>query len=304
MRRLTSALPSKITRSIRAWSWTTLVVQILIVVTGGAVRLTASGLGCPTWPLCTEDSLVSTPEMGIHGLIEFGNRLLTFVLVAVAVVTFVLVARLRRSRPEIFWLALVIGLGIPAQAVIGGISVLTQLNPYVVGLHFVVSGIMIVLATVLVARTYVVNVEPVPNAQRSRLLYRGAMLVACLQTLTVLLGILVTGSGPHAGDALAPRNGLNSELWQHLHSVPAYAAVVAALALGVLAWRMRRRDVVRVVAALLAVNVLQVVVGLAQANLGLPPLLVGLHMFLACLVISATAWLVLTARTAVADQSR
>ena len=304
MRRLTSALPSKITRSVRAWSWTTLVVQILIVVTGGAVRLTASGLGCPTWPLCTEDSLVSTPEMGIHGLIEFGNRLLTFVLVAVAVVTFALVSRLRRSRPEIFWLALVIGLGIPAQAVIGGISVLTQLNPYVVGLHFVVSGIMIVLATVLVARTYVVNVEPVPNAQRSTLLYRGAVLVACLQTLTVLLGILVTGSGPHAGDAEAPRNGLNSELWQHLHSVPAYAAVVAALALGVLAWRMRRRDVVRVVTALLAVNVLQVVVGLAQANLGLPPILVGLHMFLACLVISATAWLVLTARTAVADLSR
>ncbi len=304
MRRLTSALPSKITRSVRAWSWTTLVVQVLIVVTGGAVRLTASGLGCPTWPLCTEDSLVSTPEMGIHGLIEFGNRLLTFVLVAVAVVTFALVSRLRRSRPEIFWLALVIGLGIPAQAVIGGISVLTQLNPYVVGFHFVVSAVMIVLSTILVARTYVVAVEPIPNAQRSTLLYRGAWVVAFLQTLTVLLGILVTGSGPHAGDAEAPRNGLNSELWQHLHSVPAYAAVVAAFGLGVLAWRMRRRDVVRVVIALLIVNVIQVAVGLAQANLGLPVLLVGLHMFLACLVISATAWLVLTARTAVADQSR
>ena len=304
MRRLTSALPSKITRSVRAWSWTTLVVQILIVVTGGAVRLTASGLGCPTWPLCTEDSLVSTPEMGIHGLIEFGNRLLTFVLVAVAVVTFALVSRLRRSRPEIFWLALVIGLGIPAQAVIGGISVLTQLNPYVVGFHFVVSAVMIVLSTILVARTYVVAVEPVPGARRSKLLFRGALLVATLQTLTVLLGILVTGSGPHAGDAEAPRNGLNSELWQHLHSVPAYAAVVSAFALGVIAWRMHRRDVARVVIALLIVNVTQVAVGLAQANLGLPVLLVGLHMFLACLVISATTWLVLTARTAVTDQSR
>jgi heme a synthase len=304
MRRLTSALPSKITRSVRAWSWTTLVVQILIVVTGGAVRLTASGLGCPTWPLCTEDSLVSTPEMGIHGLIEFGNRLLTFVLVAVAVVTFALVSRLRRSRPEIFWLALVIGLGIPAQAVIGGISVLTQLNPYVVGFHFVVSAVMIVLSTILVARTYVVAVEPIPAARRSKLLFRGALLVATLQTLTVLLGILVTGSGPHAGDAEAPRNGLNSELWQHLHSVPAYAAVFSAFALGVIAWRMHRRDVVRVVIALLIVNVIQVAVGLAQANLGLPVLLVGLHMFLACLVISATTWLVLTARTAVTDQSR
>ena len=304
MGRLSNVLPAKITRSVRAWSWTTWVVQVLIVVTGGAVRLTASGLGCPTWPLCTADSLVNTPEMGIHGVIEFGNRLLTFVLVIVAIVTFVLMIRLRRSRPELFWLAFAIGLGIPAQAVIGGISVLMQLNPYVVGLHFVVSGVMIVLSVVLVARTYASTPMERSSRTRNRQLVIGATVVASLQGVTVLLGILVTGSGPHAGDADAPRNGLNSELLQHFHSVPAYAAVISTVIVGLLALRARRSDVLRVAGALFAVNGLQVLVGLAQANLGLPPLLVGLHMFLACLVISGATWLVLTARTAVAGQSQ
>ena len=136
--------PTTVDRKVRIAAWTTFVVQILIVVTGGAVRLTASGLGCPTWPTCTEDSLVNTPEMGIHGIIEFGNRLLTFLLVIVAIVTFALVFRMRKNRRDFFWLTLLIGLGIPAQAVIGGISVLMQLNPYVVGLHFIVSIVMVV----------------------------------------------------------------------------------------------------------------------------------------------------------------
>lgn len=306
MRTLLTALPTSVTRSVRAWSWITWAVQVLIVVTGGAVRLTSSGLGCPTWPLCTEDSLVNTPEMGIHGVIEFGNRLLTFLLVIVAVVTFALVFRLRRTRPDLFWLAFAIGLGIPAQAVIGGISVWMNLNPYIVGLHFVVSGVMIVMATVLVLRTRPNAMLGARNTQGSRLIETGAWVVASLQVLTVLFGILVTGSGPHAGDADSPRNGLNSELLQHVHSVPAYAAVATTVVLAVLAIRARRSRVVRATGALLIVNTVQVAVGIAQANLGLPPVLVGLHMLLACLVISATTWLVVVSppRTAEVGQAR
>ena len=291
MSRLTSWLPSTVSRSVRAWAWTTWVVQVLIVVTGGAVRLTASGLGCPTWPKCTADSLVNTPEMGIHGIIEFGNRLLTFVLVIVAIGMFLAVIRGRRSRRDLFVLALLIGLGIPAQAVIGGISVWMNLNPYVVGLHFVVSAVMIVLATLLVTRVY-------RQGERAdtEILSFMAWVVATLQGVTVVVGILVTGSGPHAGDADSPRNGLPSELLQHVHSYPAYAALLTTAVLIGVAWRRGRTDVSRVALILLSVNTVQAAVGIAQANLGLPELLVGLHMLLACLVVSATTWMVTVSR--------
>jgi heme A synthase len=157
--RLFGWIPTIVTRSVRVAGWVNLAVNVAIVVTGGAVRLTASGLGCPTWPTCTADSLVNTPEMGIHGIIEFANRVLTFVLVVVALATFLLVVRLRRRRPVLFWLALVVGLGIPVQAVIGGISVLVQLNPYVVGLHFVVSAIIVALCSIFVTVLYVKTAE-------------------------------------------------------------------------------------------------------------------------------------------------
>ena len=291
MSRQTDWLPQTVTRSVRAWAWTTWAVQVLIVVTGGAVRLTASGLGCPTWPTCTADSLVSTPEMGIHGVIEFGNRLLTFALVIVAIATFLAVIRLRKQRRDLFVLALVIGLGIPAQAVIGGISVLMNLNPYVVGLHFVVSAVMIVLSTMFVTRVYGLGL-----GRSGKVLSRLAWLVAVLQTMTVLVGILVTGSGPHAGDAESPRNDLPSELLQHIHSYPAYAALVCVILMIAYSWRIGRRDVSRIALVLFCVNAVQAGVGIAQSNLGLPVTLVGLHMLLACFVISATTWLVVTAR--------
>jgi cytochrome c oxidase assembly protein subunit 15 len=229
--------------------------------------------------------------MGIHGVIEFGNRLLTFLLVIVAIATFLAVIRLRKQRRDLFVLALLIGLGIPAQAVIGGISVLMNLNPYVVGLHFVVSAVMIVLSTMLVTRVYRLGVRGEVS-----LLSSLAWLVALFQTITVLVGILVTGSGPHAGDAQSPRNGLPSELVQHIHSYPAYAALLCVALIAVYARRMGRYDVSRVALVLFAINFVQAGVGIAQSNLGLPEILVGLHMLLACLVISATTWLVITAR--------
>ncbi|AWR21288.1 Heme A synthase [Aurantimicrobium photophilum] len=281
--------PTTVDRKVRIAAWTTFVVQILIVVTGGAVRLTASGLGCPTWPTCTEDSLVNTPEMGIHGIIEFGNRLLTFLLVIVAIVTFALVFRMRKSRRDFFWLTLLIGLGIPAQAVIGGISVLMQLNPYVVGLHFIVSIVMIVLSTVLVFRVYNGNAPRTWILSPSGLsLPRIVWLAAVFQIVTIILGILTTGSGPHAGDADAPRNGLDGGILQSLHSYPAYVAVGLTLLAIAMASRARQLAERNALLMLLAVNVAQIVVGIVQSRTGLPPLLVGIHMLLACLVAAGT----------------
>ena len=280
--RLFGWIPTEVTRSVRVFGWINLAFNIGIVVTGGAVRLTASGLGCPTWPLCTEESLVNTPEMGIHGVIEFANRVLTFVLVLAALATFILVVRMRRRRPALFWIALAVGLGIPVQAVIGGISVLVQLNPYVVGLHFVVSMVMIALCSVFVCLLYPRTAEGRPPVMLRILV---ALLIT-FQSSTILLGVLTTGSGPHAGDADAPRNDLNSELLQHLHSIPANTAVGLTVLTLVVAWFARRGMLVRLLVWLLVANVVQVVVGIVQSRTGLPPLLVGIHMLLACVVVA------------------
>lgn len=287
-------LPTTVDRRVLGLAITTLVVQVLIVGTGGAVRLTGSGLGCPTWPRCTEDSFVNTPEMGIHGVIEFGNRLLTFLLVIVAILTFLSVVRMRRERPELFRLSFAIGLLVPIQAVLGGITVLTNLNPWVVGLHFLPSVVMVVLAVVYLWR--VVDgprsgAIAVPQGFRALVALTGVAVV-----VTVLAGVLTTGSGPHAGDHGAARNGLDSELMQHIHSWPAYAAVAGTVA--ILAWAIALRlpRVIRFAALLLAVEGVQIAVGLLQARLGLPPLLVGIHMVLAVVLVGATAAVVLSLR--------
>lgn len=288
MKAVIARLPRTVDVRVRAAAIASLVTQILIVGTGGAVRLTGSGLGCPTWPRCTEDSFVATPEMGIHGVIEFGNRLLTFVLVIIAILMFLAVVRMRRERRDLFVLSIALGLGIPAQAVIGGISVLTNLDPYVVGLHFVLSVVLVVLATVLVWRVYVG-----PRGDRlplpvwfTALVHATSVLVA----LTITVGILTTGSGPHAGDGGAARNGLDSELLQHVHSWPAYATVAATILILIGALRLAQPRLVRFALILLAIEAVQVIVGLAQARLGLPEVLVGIHMVLSvCLAAAMTA---------------
>ncbi|WP_249354122.1 COX15/CtaA family protein [Microbacterium sp. 2FI] len=267
-------------------AWATLVVQIGIVGTGGLVRLTGSGLGCPTWPQCTADSLVNTPEMGIHGVIEFGNRMLTFVLVIVAILMFLFVVRMRRERRDLFWLALSIGLYVPLQAIIGGITVLTNLNPYVVGLHYFASVLLVALSAVLVVRVYA---TPGPRVLAVPRWYAVTTHVTSVFVLvTVVVGILVTGSGPHAGDGGAARNGLNPEFMQHVHSWPAY--ITLALTLVLVAGSRRTPPVLRLTlwtGLLLAVEALQIVVGLWQARTGLPIVLVNIHMVLAVMLVAA-----------------
>ena len=283
---------------LRAYAWASLVSQILIVVTGGLVRLTGSGLGCPTWPKCTEESFVAVPEMGIHGLIEFGNRLLTFVLVIIAGLTFIVIRRtLKAQRFGLTWPALLLVLGIIAQALLGGVTVLTGLNSWVVGAHFLVSGVLISIASVLVWRVYSPKHDPI--SYQSVLL---AWPIFVVGWVTVIVGVVVTGAGPHAGDSLTPRNGFDLETWQHYHSWPAYVMTALVLLSLALAWRSVpnkpvSNPAVRSLGILLIVSVLQAVLGVVQSNMGVPALLAGVHMLGASLIISLLTFQLLALRS-------
>lgn len=290
--RLYERLPQRIGRGTRVIAWLVLISNIVIVGTGGLVRLTGSGMGCETWPYCTSESLVPTAELGIHGLIEFGNRTLTGVLVIVALLAFLSVLRLRTERPELMQLTLAIGFGIILQAIIGGITVWLHLHPSIVGFHYLVSAVLVALAAVYVFRVYA---EPGPR--RVAVPRRYALLVhltSAATLVTVLVGILLTGSGPHAGDDQAARNGLDPIFWQHVHSWPAY--VLFALTLLLFAGSFRMPGILRLprwTGLLLAVEVIQIAVGLWQARTGLPIALVNIHMVLAVVLVAAMTAVVL-----------
>lgn len=272
---------------LKLYGWLSLATQIGIVVTGGAVRLTGSGLGCPTWPRCTEDSFVSTPEMGFHGVIEFGNRLLTFVLLIVAILTFITVLRARKQRKGLILPAVGLGLGIIVQAVIGGITVLTGLNSWVVGLHFLVSGLLIALASLLVWRIYSPTPEPV-----SQIAHLSRWPIIIFGSVAIIVGVVVTGAGPHAGDANTPRNGLDLEIWQHYHSYPAYIMTGLMVIALLSQWQLQKSwsVAVRALAIGTLIAVSQAIVGVVQARTGVPELLVGIHMLGAALTCSVIAF--------------
>jgi heme a synthase len=271
--------------ALRAWAIVSLVMNIAIVVTGGLVRLTGSGLGCPTWPRCTEDSYASHPALGIHGAIEFGNRLFTLVLIIAAALTFISAVLYRengRPRSDLRGLAAALALGIPLQGVIGGITVLTQLNPYVVGLHLLLSMVLISLAVWLMRKTW--HLAPAGVSGLSVAITRVTFV---LMWLAIWLGTLVTGSGPHAGDENAPRNGLDAMLLTRLHTSVVYATVAASV---VCFWLLRSRAAM----LLLLVEIMQAGIGIAQYQLGLPIWLVALHLLGASVAIAATTNLVLS----------
>lgn len=281
--RVWSLLPSRVDKRVRIIAWASLICQLVLVGTGGLVRLTGSGLGCPTWPECTTGSLVTTPEMGLHGIIEFGNRLLTFVLVIIVILAFFAVIRLRRVRRDLFWLTLIQALSIPFQAVLGGISVLAKLNPYVVGSHFIVSMVLVRITATLVYRVY--HGPRGPGAATPPWYAAVTRVAAVFVAITVVLGILTTGAGPHAGDANTHRNGLDPKVVEVLHAVPAFAVFALTLVLVAGALRLGLPRLFPIL--LLAVEVAQITVGLVQANTGLPPLLVGSHLVLAGLLVAA-----------------
>ncbi|MDT0203634.1 COX15/CtaA family protein [Nocardioides sp. AE5] len=268
------------------WLWPLAVGNILanigIVVTGAAVRLTGSGLGCPTWPQCTEESYRPHGELGWHGAIEFGNRLLTFVLAAVAIACF-LAALASRDRIAIR-LSFLIGLYIPIQAVIGGITVLTDLNPWVVSLHFLSSMVIIMFCLALLDHLRSPTRAEAPAA--SRLV---AMVVFVSGWAVLYLGTVVTGAGPHAGDEDARRNGLDPEVASLLHAGSVAVLVVATVVLLVLAVRAGDRWLTVVTSALLALELAQGAVGWVQYLNELPVLLVAVHMLGAGLIAAGMA---------------
>ena len=269
-----------------------------IIVTGGVVRLTGSGLGCPTWPRCTEESFVTTPELAGHGVIEFGNRLLTFVLTAVAVA--LLVAVFRSSRRDLRPLAVLAFLGIPAQAAIGGVTVLTGLNPWTVAVHFLVSVVLTAVATVLWLRSREPGVGQ-PLVRRPIALLVGG--IAAVTAAVLVLGTVVTGSGPHSGDVDAndvptgDRMGFDIQLVSQLHADVVFLLVGLTVALLVALYATDAPGRVRRAARdLLAVQLLQGVIGFVQYFTHLPVVLVLLHMLGAVLVTVSTARLVWSVR--------
>src|SRR4051794_14775406 len=268
-----------------------------IVVTGGAVRLTGSGLGCPTWPRCTGSSIVPTPELAGHGVIEFTNRLLTFALTAAAIATVVVV--FRSVRRDLRALAVVSFLGIPAQALLGGVTVLTGLNPWTVAAHFLLSMVLVAVATTLWLRSREPGVGQ-PLVRRPFVL-----LVAGISVVTaVVLGIgtVVTGSGPHSGDPKAGRTGFDPELVSQLHADLVFLLLGLTVALLVALYAIDSPGRVRRAARdLLVVQLAQGLVGYVQYFTDLPIALVLVHMLGAVLITAFTARLVWSLRGPASD---
>jgi cytochrome c oxidase assembly protein subunit 15 len=270
-----------------------LIANIGIVVTGGVVRLTGSGLGCPTWPRCTGRSFVPHRAMGVHSAIEFGNRMLTFVVAAVAIATFVLAWRY--GRPAVLRLAFLLALGVPAQAVIGGITVLTDLNPWIVSFHLLVSLAMVGLAVTLLKRLGEGDGPPEPLVPDGvTWLVRTVFGVGWL---VLYVGTVVTGSGPHAGDLGSPRNGLDPRALSQLHTDVVMLLVGLTVA-AVLVLRTAGAPAVvrRAAGTLLAVELAQGLVGFVQYATDLPVVLVACHLLGAALVSAALAWLLVSVR--------
>lgn len=281
------------TRYLRPLAWASVIANGLLVVTGGAVRLTGSGLGCPTWPRCTDESFTPHDSLSLHSAIEFGNRMLTFVLVAVAVATFV--AAWQSGRRELRWVALGLALGIPAQAVIGGITVLTDLNPWVVSFHLLSSLAMIGLAVLFLRLVDRGGPLAPPTVTKPVLALAWSTFAA--GWLVLYVGTVVTGSGPHAGDKDAPRNGLDPLQLSQLHADLVFLFVGMTLGLLFAAYATSAsQEVRRAVRMLLIAELAQGTIGFVQYFTDLPVVLVGFHMLGAALISAAMTWLVLAVR--------
>jgi len=341
-------LPTRIDRRLRVAAWLSFLAEVIIIATGGAVRLTGSGLGCSEWPLCTPESLVPTPEQGIHGVIEFGNRTMTGLvgILAIVVLLFTLhIAGGRRSFVAALWFALgsvaggavafavaaaagvpgfpffsaglllvciagavhslritpgrrdlvalawIVLVGVVAQAFVGGITVLTGLNPFIVGFHYASSLVLVCVTAAYLVR---LRAEPGPRVRAVPAWFAIlSHLTGVALAATIFFGVLTTGSGPHSGDANVIRDGFDATLLAHVHSWPGYilAGLVAAMTIAAWALRLEPR---RWLLALTAAIIVQIAVGVWQSREGLPELLVGIHMVLAAL--SAAAYTVVVLR--------
>jgi cytochrome c oxidase assembly protein subunit 15 len=265
-----------------------LIAQVLIVVTGGLVRLTGSGLGCPTWPQCVPGSYVPVVEQaeGYHKYIEFGNRLLTGLVLATAIaVLVVVVGRVRAGRSRrllvVGALPLVLVIG---QALLGGVTVLLDLHPVTVAAHFLLSMGLIATSTFVLIRLTQPD-GPLTPATRAEVRWLGLAL-AGVGVVVLVLGTVVTGSGPHSGDADTPaRFGFDPRTvsWLHADAVMVFAGLAVGL---VIAVRLAEcpAQLRAAAVAVLVVTLVQGVLGYLQYFAGLPVGLVAAHMLGACLL--------------------
>lgn len=288
-------------RVTNPWLWRVLLVNLIleigIVVTGGLVRLTGSGLGCPTWPQCVPGSFIPVPhqEQGFHKLIEFGNRTLTSVVGIAALLVMVAIWRWAPNRRTLRRISVLPLLGVLLQAVLGGITVLTGLNPALVAAHFIASMVLVSLSAYLLYR--VGEGDDVPVALVRPEIRSVAWVTAGLGAVVLILGTVVTGSGPHSGDAATPRFGFDPRTisWLHADTVMLFAGLVVAVLLAVhlTASDPRPRKVWH---AVLGVTVLQGLIGYAQYLTGLPEVLVLVHMLGASLLTVSLTYGVLSLR--------
>lgn len=266
---------------VRRAALAALVMSVVIVVTGGAVRLTASGLGCTTWPRCTGESLTPTPEMGLHGVIEFANRMLTYVLSA-AIGWAILAARCFRPwRHDLtrlgwaqFWLVVV-------NAVLGGITVLTGLNPYTVAVHLIAAMALAWVALLMWERAG--EGDGTPRLLVARPVVQLSNVVVGVVGLLVAAGTLVTGAGHHPGtprdNKIVPRIPLDYDRLAQVHADLAFVSVGLAVALVFTFAAVKAPKAARTRAVqLLAVLLVQGVLGFVQYFTDVPEILVGLHM--------------------------
>jgi heme a synthase len=277
--------------TVRRLALTSLIANIGIVSTGGLVRLTNSGLGCPSWPDCSSGDLVPVRALSSHKAIEFGNRALTTLLVIAVAAVFLAVWRSTPRRAGLLGWAWVTLLGVPAQILVGGVLIFTHLNPLAVAGHFMLSMILIAAATVLWWRTRDLPVDESmpPRLAVPPIVRRLGWATWTLTYAVFVVGTLVTGSGPHAGDATAKRLHLRPAAISQLHAdlvmllvgvAAALAVCVTAVGAGAVARRTTR--------VLIGVLAAQATVGFAQYFSGLPVGLVELHVTGAA-VLAATA---------------
>ncbi|WP_371792581.1 COX15/CtaA family protein [Streptomyces sp. NBC_01471] len=271
-------------RTVRRAALAALVMSVVIVVTGGAVRLTSSGLGCPTWPKCTDQSLTATSEMGIHGAIEFSNRMLTYVLCA-AVGWAIIAARSakpwRRSVTRLGWAQFWVVMG---NAVLGGIVVLVGLNPYTVAAHFLLSTALITVAVLTWQRVREGDETPRPLVGKAVVQLTSLLVVAA--GALIAIGTVVSGAGRHAGDSSeVERIPVDWSMIAQLHADFAWVVVALTAALWFVLKAVdapagplhRARDLFLILMG-------QGVIGYVQYFTHTPEILVGLHMFGASLV--------------------
>ncbi|MEN0130030.1 MAG: COX15/CtaA family protein [Brevundimonas sp.] len=298
-----SPAPDTLARLRARFAWpavvANLVVQIGIVVTGGAVRLTGSGLGCSTWPQCEPGSF--TPEihsaMAINPLIEFGNRTITGLLLVISIAVVVLVSTDRSRARSFRLLAATPVLLVLAQAVLGGIIVLLDLNPGFVALHLLISMTLVALSTWLMFRFHEGDAPAVSLVDpTTRVLVR---VLVGLTAVVLALGVVVTGAGPHSGDdEVGYRFSVDPFDMAKIHA----AAVWAFLAvLVVILVRLRRAGadgrLWRTALLLAGVTLAQGAIGYVQLYSGLPIWLVNLHMLGAALLTAGVASFVFSTRT-------